>query len=221
MISSGTMASQNPNKRQKISGPVITKYSVPPAYTNPGPHNQQPYAPRRGFTHPPTSQNLQNYSGSQTPISANSNLPGPWQQHTWPLYPLSRHHSQQWHPPGLPTPTGANDCQRTISISSASSGTQQNGFRPQSYVQQHLPAPLSLVSHGSSEELSLKFRKGSFIEERGLLLSQQETRNHYQQSEASEHDVQVEPAEESWWEEVRALDYSEGSYDSKHVGKVI
>jgi hypothetical protein len=220
MPSSGAIASQNPNKRQKIGGRVFTTHPVPRACNNQRPHHQHPHGPRRGFTHPPFSQNYHQYTGPRTPIPANSNLAGAWQQHSRPQYPISRHHSQQWHSPGLPKSTCAHDFQPTNTFSSANSSSPTNVFHPQTCVQQQLPGSMSAPTHASPDGVSQKPWKRSFNEDRGPLLSQQDARNPFQQSESAEHDRHVEPAEESWWEELRGLDYSEASNDAKYAGEI-
>ena len=227
MLSSGAMASQNPNKRQKISGGVFTKYPISQTSTNRHPYpqqSQQPHAPRRGFTHPPFSQtyqqNYQQNTAARPQLSPTSNQPEAWQQHSWPQSPQFRHHSHQWHSPGYQKSTNTNAFHRNNSYPCANSRIPVNVFQPQSHMKQHQPGSLSVAMHASPDAESQRPWKRSSMEEPGPLLSQQDSRNACQQSESAEHET-GEPAEESWWEELRGLDYSEDASDSRYAGEII
>jgi hypothetical protein len=95
----------------------------------------------------------------------------------------------------------------------------QNAFTPQPYVQQNSPASNLSVRPGSSDKTSPNPYQGSSTEAQAFSPVSQDDRDQRQQAEASKHEIEEEQVEESWWEELRALDYSEGSKDSKHIGK--
>jgi hypothetical protein len=132
---------------------------------------------------------------------------------------LHRSHSQDWSLQGLQNPVCANDSRRTSSISSVSSGVPQNAFTPQPYVQQHSSASKVSVRPVSFDKTSPNPYQGSSTEARVFSPVSRDDRTQRHQAETSKHETKEEQAEESWWEELRALDYSEGSNDSKHFGK--
>jgi hypothetical protein len=96
-----------------------------------------------------------------------------------------------------------------------------SAFQPQTHVKQHQQDPLPAVMPASADGVSQMSWKGSPMEQRGPLLSQQDAHNACQQSESSEHEPQGESAEESWWEELRGLDYPEDASDPKYAGEII
>jgi hypothetical protein len=223
-MSSGAAASQNPNKRQKINGGVFTKYPFPQTSTSRRPYPQQlqqGHAPRRGFTHPTFSQPYQQNTGLRPQLSANSNQPEAWQQHSWPQSPQSRHHSHQWHSPGYQKSTNANSFHRNNSYPCANSSIPINAIQPQTHLKQHQPGSLSAAMPASPDDVSQRPWQGSLMEKKGPLLSQEDARNAGQQSESSEHETQGEQAEELWWEELQGLDYSEDASDSRYAGEII
>lgn len=220
-ISSGAVTSQYPNKRQRITAPVITRYPVPPVATNRAPYNQQSHVPPRGFTFPPASQNLQQNAGTPTATPAKSHQPQPWQQHDWAFQNLSRRQSQQWTAPGWSPSIFASNYQCTSPTSSTSSALQQNVGSSSNCVRQHSSAAVATSNHAFANGSYQKPRQGPFAEERDSPLSQQDGRNHPQQPEGSQQGLHDESAEESWWEDLRALDYSEDSCDGKSIGETV
>ena len=220
-VSSGAVTSQYPNKRQRITGPVITKYPVPPVATNRAPYNQQSHVPQRGFTFPPASQNLQQHAGTPTAMAAKSHQPQPRQQPGWAFNTLSRRQSQQWTAPGLSPSIAASNYQCTSPTSSTSSALQQNVFSSPNCVRQHSSAAVATSNHAFANGPYQKPWQGPFAKERDSLLSQQDGRNHRQQREESQQNLHDESAEESWWEDLRALDYSEDACDCKNIGETV
>ncbi|ERF68266.1 hypothetical protein EPUS_02722 [Endocarpon pusillum Z07020] len=215
-VPAGAVTSQYPNKRQRITAPVITKYPVPPVATNRAPYNQQSHVQQRGFTFPPATQNLQQNAGTPTAMPAKSHQPQPWQQPEWAFNTLSRRQSQQWTAPGLSPSIVASNYQCTSPTSSTSSALQQNVVGSSNCVRQHSSAAVATSNHAFANGPYQKPWQGPFAKERDSLLSQQHGRNHRQQPEGSQQDLHDESAEESWWEDLRTLDYSEDSCDSSH-----
>lgn len=86
---------------------------------------------------------------------------------------------------------------------------------------QNSPTSTLLVRNGSFDALSQKPGQGLFVEERASSVSQQDMLIQGERSEMSKYDVQQRQGEESWWEELQALDYSTGLFDSKHAGKSV
>jgi hypothetical protein len=217
-IYSGALTSQNPNKRQRTTGPIFTKYSGPPTPTAPTAYNQQLHAQRRGYTHPQPSQTFQHQAGVLTPISVNSNQPGAWQQHNWLPSPPNGQYNRQWTSQGLPTPNPMIGSHHTSPISSNSNGTQHKAISPTGPVQQQSPAPMASTRPNHFEVASHKGSQQTFSRDRAASYSRQQSENHVQPFGAS-IGAEEESPEEPWWEELRALDYSEASFDSRHVGK--
>ena len=205
------MINQRSCKRQKPNGSIVTNLAG---------HGQQSHFPQRGFTYPPIGCNFQLYPGSPTSISLNSISPRPWPQGRWPPSPLSRHPSQQWNSQGLPTPTTASCSQLTSPISPASSGPQQDALPPHSTCQQS-PFQTPLAKEGSSDRVSQGARQGGLVQERSYFPSRDDARNQYPLPGASNYDARQEETEESWWQELQALDYADGPYGSKHVGEFL
>ena len=202
------MTDQRPHKRHKPNGPIIAQYPHPSKVTNLAHHNQQSHFPQRGFTHPPLGHNFQQASGPPTPMSANSSSPVSWPQHSWPPSPPPRHPSEQWKSQALPTPA------------TATNGLNQNMLPWQTRMHQNASARTPLARPGSASTTSPISRQGSLSQQGGLICSR-DAQNQYQQSEASYYSSLEEEAEESWWQELLALDYPERSYESMHVGEFL
>jgi hypothetical protein len=215
------MTNQRPHKRQKPNCPIVTQYPHPSKVTNLARHNQQSHFPQRGFTHPPLGHNFQPFSGPPTPMSAKTSPPASWQQHSWPPSPVPRHPSQQWNSQGLPTPNPAPGYYLTSPASPASSDLQQNVLPWQTSTYPNSPGQLPPARHGLKSEASPKPHQESLVQQRGSIFPREDAHNQFQQPEELNHNVQEEEAEDSWWQELQALDFPEQSYDFLHVGEFL
>lgn len=215
------MTPQRPCKRQRTVNPIITKYPVPPTSTSVISNSQQLSFPQRGSTYPPPNHNLQPYNGPPTPLPASRNPLSHWQQPSWLPNPPIPYRSQPWSSQGSPSSTIAPDSHRTSPISSADLGSQYNSIPAQNNVLQYSPCRTPLTRHGSLDEWSKRPRQESTVQNPVLRVTCDDLHNQYQQPEPSKQDVDGHPAGESWWDELRGLDYPEGSYDSKYVGEYL
>lgn len=208
------MNPQRPFKRQKTMGPLITRYPVPPTSTNFAPNHPPPNSAHRALTHPPLNANLPQYTNTSTVVSPNSYAVRAWQHQNQLPSTLHRHPSQQWISQGSPSPIS------TSPISSAGGAPVQNVFPPKAYVQHHSPARTPPLRNSFPDRPSGRPPQGSLISHQSSSVSQTEFSIQSQQSEAPKGESE-EQAAESWWEELRALDYPEDSYEPKHVGELV
>lgn len=218
-MSSGAINGQTPYKRQRVTYPVVTKYPVPPSQTTHGLFKPQLHDPRRSLTHPPFTRNLQQNVSPSNVRLMNLHQAGPGPQRGWPPSPVPLPHDQQWNLHGAANPSFAGSSRRTNFVSSASSGAQFPAFSTQPIVQQHSPTAITSAGHGSFGKSSYGSNRETFAETQTSFLPSQCRQNQVAGTATADVDFPEEQAEESWWEELKILDYSEGLHDSRYIGK--
>jgi hypothetical protein len=184
-------------KRQKTTGPIITRYPPPPN------HNSQPSL-RRGFTHPPAGN--QTYSipnGLLTPLSANGQSHSSWnpQQNQYGS-PAPRQTNQQWTSTAPPTPMSAYGPQYTSPVSTNGNTQHQNYFNPQppSAANQTTPSGNPLPE----AQPSTSFDPGAYAKP-SIDSSKRQSISSDRTPVPGADGEKVEP----WLEELQALDFEE------------
>jgi hypothetical protein len=195
-IRSGALNSSRPLKRQKTTGPIITRYPPPPS------HNSQPSL-QRGFTHPPAGhQSFPAPRGPPTPLSTNGQIHNSWkpQQHPY-VSQAPPQASQQWTSPSVKTTLSSYGPQHASPVSMNGGAQHQSyfSFQPQSTASQasSLGNPTPLQSSTGFE--SSTYPKPSINSSRRPSVSSER----HQAPEANEEKV------EPWLEELQALDSTE------------
>ena len=168
-------------KKQKTTGPIITRYPPPPN------HNSQPSL-QRGFTHPPAgNQRYPVPNGPPTPLSANGQSHSSWkpQQNQYGS-PVPRQTGQQWTSITPPTPMSAYGPQYTSPVSIAANQTTLSGYP--------VPEAQSVTSFDSGA-----YAKPSIDSSKHQSISSDRT------PVPGANGEKVEP----WLEELQALDFEE------------
>ena len=201
-INSGATNNPRPPKRQKTTGPVITRYPPPPNYNQRGPN--------RGYTHPPVGQpnynQAQSYPGMPTPVSANDSTPNHWQQQS------SAQQSPYSQQSGHVTPWAQGAAQTPVSqISSPLSATGNPHHASFSTSPSNqLPAEQSLKRNSYESSVQLTRNNSKALGSRGPNHTDPETNDG--PFGAVE---QLEP----WMEELQALDIPENKTGSSAIGE--
>lgn len=198
---SGALNGSRPLKKQKTTGPIITRYPPPPNHSSPP-------SLQRGFTHPPVGrQAFPAPHGPLTPLSANGQSYNSWRPQQHPFVSQGpRQSSQQWTSPSMPTPTSSYGPQYASPVSMNGSTQHQNYFNSQSQAPANQTSPSANPTplHASSTVESSNYQKQYLNSSRRESVSSD--RN--QASETNSENV------EPWLEELQALDFTEGKVGS-------
>ncbi len=208
-VSSGAMNGSRPLKRQRTTGPIITKYPPPP-------YQQAPASLQRGFTHPPVGHHAFPPShGPPTPASAQSQSYNGWnsQQTPWPTQ-TAQQVKQHWIPPAIPNPVSSHGSQHGSPISINGNSQSRNFQYSQPAPSPSQASPIRKTSYGSVEPSPVR-APGSFD---SSMYPQSRTRdqaaflNEIKASDANGEEV------EPWLEELQVLDFVDGKPASGPVG---
>ena len=193
------MHHQRPFKKQKTTGPVITRYAPPPV-------SQAPSL-QRGFTHPPMGHHVYPQpvpTPAQIPTQGNGH--SYWQsKQSQPVPQVSRHPSQQWTPTTVPTPAPSYATQYASPVS-ANSPTQpvalNTAYPPTPGSQTGTPRHNSYISvPQQSSQTPASFDANVLPSSRATPAKSQTGSSNQTPVEAKKE--QVEP----WLEELQELDF--------------
>lgn len=199
-IQSGSLSGSRPLKRQKTTGPIVTRYPPPPSHSTPP-------SLQRGFTHPPVGhQTYPTPQGPPAPLSANGQGYNAWRQQQNPFVSQApRQPNQPWSAPAL-TPTSSYGPQYASPVSRNGSTQNQDYFNSQSHsaVSQASPSGNLIPLHLSTTVEPSSCPKQSS----DSLRNQSVSSDRKQVPEGSVENV------EPWLEELQSLDFTEGKVGS-------